>query len=65
MNKAHIRAYIEVRTALNMQPQSIHDDLCSALDDKTPSYNTVVRWSKLFCEGREEKLKMNHDLVDL
>ena len=54
MNKEHIRAYIKVRTALNMQPKSIFDDLCTALRDQAPSYNTVVRWSKLFREGREE-----------
>ncbi|CAM4982674.1 unnamed protein product [Rotaria socialis] len=54
MNKEQIRGYIKVRTALNMQPKSIFDDLCTALRDQAPSYNTVVRWSKLCREGREE-----------
>ncbi|CAF2260734.1 unnamed protein product [Rotaria magnacalcarata] len=54
MNKEQIRAYIKVRTALNMQPKSIFDDLCTALRDQAPSYNTVVRWSKLCRDGREE-----------
>ncbi|CAF4770838.1 unnamed protein product [Rotaria socialis] len=54
MNKEQIRAYIKVRTALNMQPKSIFDDLCTALRGQAPSYNTVVRWSKLCREGREE-----------
>ncbi|CAF3407706.1 unnamed protein product, partial [Rotaria socialis] len=35
-------------------PKSIFDDLCTALRDQAPSYNTVVRWSKLCCEGRKE-----------
>ncbi|CAF3340222.1 unnamed protein product, partial [Rotaria socialis] len=54
MNKEQIRAYIKLRTALNMQPKSIFDELCTALRDQAPSYNTVVRWSKLCREGREE-----------
>ncbi|CAF2051960.1 unnamed protein product [Rotaria magnacalcarata] len=37
-----------------MQPKSIFDDLCTALRDQAPSYNTVVRWSKLCRDGREE-----------
>ncbi|CAF3408292.1 unnamed protein product [Rotaria socialis] len=54
MNKEQIRAYIKLRTALNMQPKSIFDELCTALRDQAPSCNTVVRWSKLCREGREE-----------
>ncbi|CAF4193203.1 unnamed protein product, partial [Rotaria magnacalcarata] len=37
-----------------MQPKSIFDDLCTALRDQAPSYNTVVRWSKLCRDDREE-----------
>ncbi|CAM4931328.1 unnamed protein product [Rotaria socialis] len=54
MNKQQIRAYIKLRTALNMQLKSIFDELCTSLRDQAPSYNTVVRWSKLCREGREE-----------
>ncbi|CAF1531507.1 unnamed protein product [Rotaria magnacalcarata] len=54
MNKEQIRAYIKVRIALNVQPKSIFDDFCTVLRDQAPSYNTVVRRSKLCREGREE-----------
>ncbi|CAF0953851.1 unnamed protein product [Adineta steineri] len=54
MNRELIRAYIKVCTALKRQPRFIHDDLCSVLGDKAASYNTLLRWSKLFGEGREE-----------
>ena len=43
-----------MRTALNMQPELIQDDLYSVFDDRAPPYSTVARWSKSFRDGREE-----------
>jgi histone-lysine N-methyltransferase SETMAR len=54
MNKENYRFYIKVRTALNIQPKFIHDELDSVFGDQAPPYNTVAKWSKLFREGREE-----------
>ena len=43
-----------MRTALNIQPKLIHDELHSVFGDQGPSYNTVAKWSRWFQEGRED-----------
>ena len=53
MDKENFRAYIKVRTALSIQPKTIHDELYSVFGDQAPSYGTVAKWSKWFREGRE------------
>ncbi|CAF2708911.1 unnamed protein product [Rotaria sp. Silwood2] len=54
MDKENFRFYIKVRTALNIQPTIIHDELCTVFGDEAPSFRTVAKWSKYFREGREE-----------
>lgn len=54
MTTENFHFYIKVRTALNISPSIIHDELSSVLGDQTPSLRTVQRWSKAFREGREE-----------
>jgi hypothetical protein len=54
MNMENFRFYIKVRTALNIQPKSIHDELYSVFGDQAPAYSTVAKWSKCFREGRED-----------
>ena len=46
MNNENFRFYIKVRTALNIQPKLIHDELYSVFGDQGPSYNTVAKWSR-------------------
>jgi len=53
MDKENFRAYIKVRTALSIQPKTIHDELYSVFGDQAPSYGTVAKWPKWFREGRE------------
>ncbi|CAF4444448.1 unnamed protein product, partial [Rotaria sp. Silwood2] len=43
-----------MRTALSIQPKSIYDELYSLFGGQAPTYNTVTRWSKCFCEVQEE-----------
>jgi [histone H3]-lysine36 N-dimethyltransferase SETMAR len=53
MEKENIRFYIKVRTALNIEPKSIYDELYSVFGDSAPAYSTVAKWSKSFRDGRE------------
>ncbi|CAF1346565.1 unnamed protein product [Rotaria sordida] len=53
MNKENIRFYIKVRTALNIQPTIIHNELFTVSGDEAPSFRTIAKWSKFFREGRE------------
>ena len=43
MNKENFRFYIKVRTALDIQPTIIHDELCTVFGDEDPSFRTVAR----------------------
>ncbi|CAF4820702.1 unnamed protein product, partial [Rotaria sp. Silwood1] len=43
-----------VRTALNIEARTIHDELHTVFGDEAPSYRTVARWAQWFREGREE-----------
>ena len=54
MNKENFRFYIKVRTALNVQATTIHDELSTVFGDEAPSYRTTARWAQWFREGREE-----------
>ncbi|CAF1536206.1 unnamed protein product [Rotaria sp. Silwood1] len=54
MNAENFRFYIKVRTALNIEARTIHDELHTVFDDEAPSYRTVARWTQWFREGREE-----------
>jgi hypothetical protein len=54
MNKERFRFYIKVRTALHIQPIVIDNQLYSVYSDEALPLRTVQRWSKWFCEGREE-----------
>ncbi|CAF3204735.1 unnamed protein product, partial [Rotaria sp. Silwood2] len=54
MEKENFRFYIKVRTALNIRPTIIHDELRTVFGDEAPSFSTVARWSQWFREGREE-----------
>ena len=54
MSAENFRFYIKVHTVLNIQARIIYDELYSVYGDQAPSLRTVERWSKLFCEGREE-----------
>ena len=54
MDKEHVRFYIKVRTALNIPPIVICNELHTVFGDQAPLLRTVQRWSKAFLEGREE-----------
>lgn len=54
MNTENFRFYIKVRTALNIEARTIHDELHTVFGDEAPSYRTVARWTQWFREGREE-----------
>ena len=54
MSIENFRFYIKVRTALNISAGAIYDELYSVYGDQAPSYATVKRWAKWFCEGGEE-----------
>ena len=53
MSKENIRFYIKMRTALNIQPWVIHDELYTVHDEQVPSLRTVERWCKRFREGHD------------
>ncbi|CAF3783800.1 unnamed protein product [Rotaria sp. Silwood1] len=46
--------HTSVRTALNIDVTTIHDELCTVFGDEAPSYRTITRWAQWFREGREE-----------
>ena len=54
MEKENFRFYIKVRTALNIEARTIHDELYTVFGDDAPSYRTVARWAQWFREGQEE-----------
>ncbi|CAF4237781.1 unnamed protein product [Rotaria sordida] len=54
MNKENFHFYVKVRTALNIQAKDIHEELCFACGDETPSLKIIEEWSKWFRESREE-----------
>lgn len=54
MNKENFGFYIKVRTALNVEATTIHDELRAVFGDEAPSYRTIARWAQWFREEREE-----------
>ena len=42
------RYYIKIRTILEIDPKTIHEELVTALELSGPSYLTVTRWAKRF-----------------
>ena len=54
MDKEYFRFYIKVRTALNIEPIVIHNELSTVFGDESPPLRTVQRWSKWFRDGRED-----------
>ena len=48
------RYYIKIRTILQIDPKTIHEELVTALGPSVPSYTTVTRWAKRFRQGRED-----------
>jgi histone-lysine N-methyltransferase SETMAR len=54
INKENFRFYIKVRTALNIQPTTINDELRAVFGDEAPSFRTVAIWAQWFREAREE-----------
>ncbi|CAF3870852.1 unnamed protein product, partial [Rotaria sp. Silwood1] len=50
----NFRFYIKVRTALNIEARTIHDELHTVFGDEAPSYRTVARRAQWFREGSEE-----------
>ena len=53
MDIEYDRYYIKIRTILEINPKTIKE-LATALGPKTPSYPTVVMWTRRFREGRED-----------
>ena len=47
------RAYIQSRTALNIKPVLIHQELIQIHGEKSYKYRTVAKWSALFKDGRK------------
>ncbi|CAF1012906.1 unnamed protein product [Rotaria sordida] len=43
-----------VRTTLNIEARTIHDELRTVFDQEAPSYRIVARWAQWFHEDREE-----------
>ena len=58
MNNENFFFYIKVRTALNMQPKFIDDELYSAFYDQDLSYNTVAKWSRYFREDIQDQARL-------
>ena len=54
MNNELNRYYRKIRTILEIDPKTIHEELVTAFKSSAPSYTTVTRWAKRFCEGRED-----------
>ena len=47
------RAYIKMRTALNLSAVDIQTDLINVHQDSAYAYDTVAKWVSLFKAGRE------------
>ncbi len=54
MDKEYFGFYIKVRTALDIEPIVIHNELHTDFGDEAPPLRTVQRWSKWFRDGRED-----------
>ena len=54
MDNEYNSYYIKIRTILVINPKTIHEELATALESKSPSYPTVAEWTKRFREERED-----------
>ena len=54
MNNELNRYYRKIRTILEIDPKTIHEELVTALESSAPLYTTVTRWVKRFREGRKD-----------
>ena len=48
------RYCIKIRTILEIDLKTIHEELVTALRSCAPSYTTVTRWAKRFRQARED-----------
>ena len=48
------RCYIKIRTIVEINLNTIHEELVTTLEPNASSYTTVTRWANHFCEGRED-----------
>ena len=51
--KIEQRAYVKIRTLLQVSSNDIHKDLMEVYNDRTLPYSTIVDWIRRFREGRE------------
>ena len=51
--KIEQRAYVKIRTLLQVSSTDIHKDLIEVYNDRTLPYSTIVNWTRRFREGRE------------
>ena len=54
MENSHFRFYVKVRCILGISPKNIWEELSKAFGKEAPSYAFVVKWNKLFKDGRED-----------
>ena len=57
MNNQRNRYYRKIRTILQIDPKTIHEEFVTSLGPSAPSSTTVTRWAKRFRQGRED---VNH-----
>ena len=51
--KIEQRAYVKIRTLLQVSSTDIYKDLMEVYNDRTLPYSTIVDWARRFREGRE------------
>ena len=54
MNNQFNRYYRIIRTILEIDSKTIHEEFVTALRPSAPSYTIVTRWAKRFREGKED-----------
>ena len=48
MDTKYNRYYVKIRTVWGINPKKIDEELTTALEFNTPSYATVLTWSRHF-----------------
>ena len=48
------RYYRKIRTILERNLKTIHEELVTAFEPSAPSYTTVTKWANRFHQGRED-----------
>ena len=51
--KLEQRAYVKIRTLLQISHTDIYKDLMEVYNDRALPYSTIVDWARRFSEGRE------------